>query len=230
MAKMRSRTEALVNAYLNNYQNANASTVSGGRSAQQSAQSRGSAIMNATDKTLPALKDYSADVLNGIIKSADNAQNTAISNFKLAKKQIEAEQKAAEKVAKSSGKSSSKKSGKKSSSTSSADDASGSNTSLDSLFGGGASTGGTTGSTAGNKPKADDAEKPKTENEKAKEKSAQEKYLEAKKAGARTTAAKSYAERKRDRPRERRTARPEPRCDAGRESYRQQLRRRRERS
>lgn len=200
MAKMRSRTEALVNAYLNNYQNANASTVSGGRSAQQSAQSRGSAIMNATDKTLPALKDYSADVLNGIIKSADNAQNTAISNFKLAKKQIEAEQKAAEKAAKaaakSSGRSSSKKSGKKSRSTSSADDASGSNTSLDSLFGGGASTGGTTGSTAGNKPKADDAEKPKTENEKAKEKSAQEKYLEAKKAGARTTAAKSYAERK----------------------------------
>ena len=199
MAKMRSRTEALVNAYLNNYQNANAATVSGGRSAQQNAQSRGSAIMNATDKTLPALKDYSADVLNGIVKSADNAQNTAINNFKLAKKQIEAEQKAAEKAAKaaakSSGRSSSKKSGKKSSSTSSTDDASGSNTSLDSLFGGGASTGGTTGSTAGNKPKTDDTKKTKTENEKAKEKSAQEKYLEAKKAGARTTAAKSYAER-----------------------------------
>lgn len=140
MAKMRSRTEALVNAYLNNYQNANATTVSGGRSAQQSAQSRGSAIMNATDKTLPALKDYSADVLNGIIKSADNAQNTAISNFKLAKKQIEAEQKAAEKAAKSSGSSSSKKSGKKSSSTSSTDDASGSNTLLDSLFGDGENT------------------------------------------------------------------------------------------
>lgn len=140
MAKMRSRTEALVNAYLNNYQNANAAAVSGGRSAQQSAQSRGSAIMNATDKTLPALKDYSADVLNGIIKSADNAQNTAISNFKLAKKQIEAEQKAAEKAAKSSGKSSSKKSDKKSSSTSSTDDASGSNTSLNSLFGDGENT------------------------------------------------------------------------------------------
>lgn len=144
MAKMRSRTEALVNAYLNNYQNANAATVSGGRSAQQSAQSRGSAIMNATDKTLPALKDYSADVLNGIVKSADNAQNTAISNFKLAKKQIEAEQKEAEKAAKaaakSSGRSSSKKSGKKSSSTSSTDDTSGSNTSLDSLFGDGENT------------------------------------------------------------------------------------------
>lgn len=140
MAKMRSRTEALVNAYLNNYQNANAAAVSGGQSAQQSAQGRGSAIMNATDKTLPALKDYSADVLNGIIKSADNAQNTAISNFKLAKKQIEAEQKAAEKAAKSSGKSSSKKSGKKNSSTSSTDDTSGSNTSLDSLFGDGENT------------------------------------------------------------------------------------------
>lgn len=197
MAKMRSRTEALVNAYLNNYQNANAATVSGGRSAQQSAQSRGSAIMNATDKTLPALKDYSADVLNGIIKSADNAQNTAISNFKLAKKQIEAEQKAAEKAAKaaakSSGKSRSKKSGKKSSSTSSTDDASGNNTSLNSLFGGAASTSsGTTGSTASSKPKADDTKK---DSEKTKGKSAQEKYLESKKAGARTTAAKSYAER-----------------------------------
>lgn len=140
MAKMRSRTEALVNAYLNNYQNANATTVSGGRSAQQSAQSRGSAIMNATDKTLPALKDYSADVLNGIVKSANNAQNTAISNFKLAKKQIEAEQKAAEKAAKSSGKSRSKKSSKKGSSTSSTDDTSGSNTSLNSLFGDGENT------------------------------------------------------------------------------------------
>lgn len=196
MAKMRSRTEALVNAYLNNYQNANAATVSGGRSAQQSAQSRGSAIMNATDKTLPVLKDYSADVLNGIVKSADNAQNTAISNFKLAKKQIEAEQKAAEKAAKaaakSSGRSSSKKSGKRSSSTSSTDDANGSNTSLDSLFGGAASTSsGTTGITAGSKPKADDTKK---DSEKTKEKSAQEKYLESKKAGARTTSAKSYAE------------------------------------
>lgn len=196
MAKMKSRTEALVNAYLNNYQNANAATVSGGRSAQQSAQSRGSAIMNATDKTLPALKDYSADVLNGIIKSADNAQNTAINNFKLAKKQIEAEQKAAEKAAKaaakSSGKSSSKKSGKKSSSTSSTDDASGSNTSLDSLFGGAASTSSsTTGSTARSKPKVDDTKK---DSEKTKGKSAQEKYLESKKTGVRTTAAKSYAE------------------------------------
>ena len=119
MAKMRSRTEALVNAYLNNYQNANATTVSGGQSAQRSAQSKGSAIMNATDKTLPTLKDYSADVMNGIVKSAENAQSTAISNLKLAQKQMEEEQKAAEKAAKSatrrSGKSSSKKSSSKSS-------------------------------------------------------------------------------------------------------------------
>lgn len=176
MAKMRSRTEALVNAYLNNYQNANATTVSGGQSAQQSAQSRGSAIMNATDKTLPTLKDYSADVLNGIVKSADNAQSTAISNFKLAKKQIEAEQKAAEKAAKaaakSTGKSGSKKSSKKSSSTSSStDDTSGSNTSLDSLFGGAASTsGGTTGSTAGGTTNTNSSTNDKTEKKKLTEK------------------------------------------------------------
>lgn len=103
---MRSRTEALVNAYLNNYQNANATMVNKGQTAQQSAQSTGSAIMNATDKTLPVLTDYTADVLNGIVKSAGNAQSAAVSNFKLAQKQLEAEQKAAAKATKSSGKSS----------------------------------------------------------------------------------------------------------------------------
>lgn len=149
MAKMRSRTEALVNAYLNNYQNANATTVSGGQSAQKSAQSKGSAIMNATDKTLPTLKDYSADVLNGIIKSADNAQSTAISNLALAKKQIEEEQAAAEKAAKSSSKSSKRSSGG-STSSGSADDTSGGNTSLDSLFGGGGSTSASNTNSKGN--------------------------------------------------------------------------------
>lgn len=149
MAKMRSRTEALVNAYLNNYQNANATTVSSGQSAQQSAQSKGSAIMNATDKTLPTLKDYSSDVLNGIIKSADNAQSTAISNLALAKKQIEEEQAAAEKAAKSSSKSSKRSSGG-STSSGSADDTSGGNTSLDSLFGGGGSTSASNTNSKGN--------------------------------------------------------------------------------
>lgn len=181
MAKMRSRTEALVNAYLNNYQNANATTVSGGQSAQQSAQSRGSAIMNATDKTLPMLKDYSADVLNGIVKSADNAQSTAISNFKLAKKQIEAEQKAAEKAAKaaakSSGKSGSKKSSKKSSSTSSStDDASGSNTSLDSLFGSGENA--STNST--NSKKSSDGNYSKTRTSEERNASARARYDDSK--------------------------------------------------
>lgn len=150
MAKMRSRTEALVNAYLNNYQNANATTVSGGQSAQQSTQSRGSAIMNATDKTLPTLKDYSADVLNGIVKSADNAQSTAISNFKLAKKQIEAEQKAAEKAAKAAVKTSKKSSGKSSSSSASSGsskDTTSTEDKLSSLFGGNNSN--TTNSKAG---------------------------------------------------------------------------------
>lgn len=113
MAKMRTRTETLLNAYLNNYQNANSTTVSKGQSAQQNAQSTGSAIMNATDKTLPVLTDYTADVMNGIVKSADNAQSAAVSNFKLAKKQMEAEQEAAAKAAKSTGRSSSGKSGGK---------------------------------------------------------------------------------------------------------------------
>lgn len=185
MAKMRSRTEALVNAYLNNYQNANATTVSGGQSAQQSAQSRGSAIMNATDKTLPSLTDQFSFVADAANTAVNTTASSAEALLKKAKKEAEAAAKAAAK--------SSKKSSKKSSSTSSStDDTSGRNTSLDSLFGGAASTsGGTTGSTAGNKPKEEDKKKG---SEKTKEKSAQEKYLEAKKTSARTTAAKSYAE------------------------------------
>ncbi len=156
MAKMKSRTEALVNAYLNNYQNANATTVSSGQSAQQSAQSAGSAIMNATDKTLPVLKDYSSDVLNGIIKSADNAQNTAISNLKLAQKQIEAEQAAAAKSAKSSGKSKSKKK----SSTDDTDLSSAAEAALNGLNGNSdttntASTGGTTNTNSRTNDKTD---------------------------------------------------------------------------
>lgn len=41
---MRTSTEALVNAYLNNYQNAQASTVNSGRQATQSTQNKGSAL------------------------------------------------------------------------------------------------------------------------------------------------------------------------------------------
>lgn len=116
MAKVRTREEALLNAYLNRYQNVQASTVNSGSSAAQSAQSKGSALMNSTDKTLPEVKDYSADVYNGIIKSADRDQNLTVTAAKAYQKEQEKAAKAAEKaVAKSrrsSGKSSSKSSGK----------------------------------------------------------------------------------------------------------------------
>lgn len=208
MAKVNGREDALLNAYLNRYQTAQASNVGTGRSTTRKAQQQGSAIMNATDKTLPVLHNSYTETLNNIVQGAnlENSLNNDILNrqMKLAQakfdaasdlyqQQQKAQQYAAKKAAKAA-KSSGGSSGNGGSTTGTGSDTE-SAASLDALFGGGASTSGTTGSTAGSKPKAEDTEKPKTENEKAKEKSAQEKYLEAKKAGARTTAAKSYAER-----------------------------------
>ena len=208
MAKVNGREDALLNAYLNRYQTAQASNVGTGRSTTRKAQQQGSAIMNATDKTLPVLHNSYTETLNNIVQGAnlENSLNNDILNrqMKLAQakfdaandlyqQQQKAQQYAAKKAAKAA-KSSGGSSGNGGSTTGAGSETE-SATSLDALFGGGASTSGTTGSTAGSKPKAEDTEKPKTENEKAKEKSAQEKYLEAKKAGARTTAAKSYAER-----------------------------------
>lgn len=206
MAKVNGREDALLNAYLNRYQTAQASNVSAGRSTTRKAQQQGSAIMNATDKTLPVLHNSYTETLNNIVQGAslENSLNNDILNrqmkFAQAKfdaanelyqQQQKAQQYAAKKAAKAA-KSSGKSSGKGGSTTGTGSDTE-SAASLDSLFGGGASTSGTTGSTTGSKPKAEDTEKPKTNSEK--EKSAQEKYLEAKKVGARTTAAKSYAER-----------------------------------
>lgn len=206
MAKVNGREDALLNAYLNRYKTAQASNVSAGRSTTRKAQQQGSAIMNATDKTLPVLHNSYTETLNNIVQGAnlENSLNNDILNrqMKLAQakfdaandlyqQQQKAQQYAAKKAAKAA-KSSGKSSGKGGSTTGTGSDTE-SAASLDSLFGGGASNSGTTGSTAGSKPKAEDTEKPKTKSEK--EKSAQEKYLEAKKAGARTTSAKSYAER-----------------------------------
>lgn len=206
MAKVNGREDALLNAYLNRYQTAQASNVSTGRSTTRKAQQQGSAVMNATDKTLPVLHNSYTETLNNIAQGAnlENSLNNDILNrqMKLAQakfdaandlyqQQQKAQQYAAKKAAKAA-KSSGGSSGNGGSTTGTGSDTE-SAASLDSLFGGGASTSGTTGSTAGSKPKAEDTEKPKTKSEK--EKSAQEKYLEAKKAGARTTAAKSYAER-----------------------------------
>lgn len=206
MAKVNGREDALLNAYLNRYQTAQASNVGTGRSTTRKAQQQGSAIMNATDKTLPVLHNSYTETLNNIVQGAslENSLNNDILNrqMKLAQakfdaandlyqQQQKAQQYAAKKAAKAA-KYSGKSSGKGGSTTGTGSDTE-SAASLDSLFGGGASTGGTTGSTTGSKPKAEDTGKPKPNSEK--EKSAQEKYLESKKAGARTTAAKSYAER-----------------------------------
>lgn len=214
MAKVSNREDALLNAYLNRYKNAQASTVNEGQNKTQTARAKGAALLNATDKTLPVLKDTFSDTLQNIVQGAslENSLNNDVLNrqMKLAQAKFEqandlyeqqkkaqqyAEKQAAKEAAAAakaarSGRRSGNGSGKSGSSTGSAsgDDA---GAAMDALFGSTASTG---GSTASNKPKAEDAKKDETESEKPKGKSAQEKYLEAKKAGARTTAAKSYAE------------------------------------
>lgn len=214
MAKVSNREDALLNAYLNRYKNAQASTVNEGQNKTQTARAKGAALLNATDKTLPVLKDTFSDTLQNIVQGAslENSLNNDVLNRQMrlaqakfeqandlyeqqkkaqqyAEKQAAKEAAAAAKAARG-GRRSGKGSGKSGSSTGSAsgEDA---GAAMDALFGSTANTG---GSTAGSKPKAEDTKKDETKSEKPKEKSAQEKYLEAKKAGTRTTAAKSYAE------------------------------------
>lgn len=107
----------MVNAYLNNYANANSSVVNSGKSSQQNAQNTGSSIMNSTDKTLPSMTDYTAKVYSGIVKAADRDQQQEIDNLKLAKKAIEEQQKAAEAAAKAAAKASKKSTGSSKSSS-----------------------------------------------------------------------------------------------------------------
>lgn len=155
MAKVNGREDALLNAYLNRYQTAQASNVSTGRSTTRKAQQHGSAIMNATDKTLPVLHNSYTETLNNIVQGAslENSLNNDILNrqMKLAqakfdaandlyKQQQKAQQYAAKKAAKAA-KSRGKSSGKGGSTTGTSSDTE-SAASLDSLFGGGASTGG----------------------------------------------------------------------------------------
>lgn len=74
---MKTREDALFSAYLNNYKAAQAQAVNSGVQATQAARQRGAALLNATDKTLPALKNQLADVGTAAITGANN-------NFKLA--------------------------------------------------------------------------------------------------------------------------------------------------
>ena len=74
---MKTREDALFSAYLSNYKAAQAQTVNSGVQATQAARQRGAALLNATDKTLPVLKNQLADVGAAAITGANN-------NFKLA--------------------------------------------------------------------------------------------------------------------------------------------------
>jgi hypothetical protein len=148
MAKVNGREDALLNAYLNRYQTAQASNVSTGRSTTRKAQQQGSAIMNATDKTLPVLHNSYTETLNNIVQGAslENSLNNDILNrqMKLAQakfdaandlyqQQQKAQQYAAKKAAKAA-KSSGKSSGKNGSTTGTGSDTE-SAASLDALFG-----------------------------------------------------------------------------------------------
>lgn len=155
MAKVNGREDALLNAYLNRYQTAQASNVGTGRSTTRKAQQQGSAIMNATDKTLPVLHNSYTETLNNIVQGAslENSLNNDVLNrqMKLAqakfdaandlyKQQQKAQQYAAKKAAKAA-KSRGESSGKGGNTTGTGGDTE-SAASLDSLFGGAASTGG----------------------------------------------------------------------------------------
>lgn len=148
MAKVNGREDALLNAYLNRYQTAQASNVSTGRSTTRKAQQQGSAIMNATDKTLPVLHNSYTETLKSIVQGAslENSLNNDILSrqMKLAqakfdaandlyKQQQKAQQYAAKKAAKAA-KFSGKSSGKGGSTTGTGSDTE-SAASLDALFG-----------------------------------------------------------------------------------------------
>lgn len=82
MAKVSNREDALLNAYLNRYKNAQASTVNEGQNKTQTARAKGAALLNATDKTLPVLKNTFSDTLQNIVQGAslENSLNNDVLN------------------------------------------------------------------------------------------------------------------------------------------------------
>lgn len=177
MAKVSNREDALLNAYLSRYKNAQASTVNEGQNKTQTARAKGTALLNATDKTLPVLKDTYSDTLQSIVQGAslENSLNNDVLNRQMklaqakfeqakdlyeqqkkaqqyAEKQAEKEAaeaaKAAAKAARS-GRSSGKSKSKSGSSADSAESSEDAGAAMDALFGSGtAGTGGTAGSPA----------------------------------------------------------------------------------
>lgn len=143
MAKVRNREDALLDAYLGRYKGAQASTVSEGQSKTKSAQQKGSALLNAADKTLPALKNTYSDTLQNIVSGASmenslnndvmqRSMNLAKAKFDAANDLYEQQKKAQEYAEKQAAKAAaaaakrggkkSRRSSSKSSTTSAADD------------------------------------------------------------------------------------------------------------
>lgn len=93
MAKMNNREDALLQAYLSRYKAAQDSAVTGGQQSTQKAQRQGSAILNATDKTLPNLGNPYASTLQNIVGgvSTENSLNLDFMNrqVSLAKKKFD---------------------------------------------------------------------------------------------------------------------------------------------
>lgn len=93
MAKMNNREDALLQAYLSRYKTAQDSAVTGGQQSTKKAQRQGSAILNATDKTLPSLGNPYASTLQNIVSgvSTENSLNLDFMNrqVSLAKKKFD---------------------------------------------------------------------------------------------------------------------------------------------
>ena len=88
---VKTREDALFNAYLSNYRAAQAQAVTSGVQATQAARQRGAALLNATDKTLPVLKNQLADIGAAAITGANNSfklaqQAAAMANDQFTKK------------------------------------------------------------------------------------------------------------------------------------------------
>lgn len=88
---VKSREDALFSAYLSNFKAAQAQAVNSGVQATQAARQRGAALLNATDKTLPVLKNQLADVGTAAISGVNNAftlaqQATTLANDQFTKK------------------------------------------------------------------------------------------------------------------------------------------------
>ncbi len=198
MAKVSNREDALLQAYLSRYKAAQDNAVTGGQQSTQKAQRQGSAILNATDKTLPSLGNPYESTLKNIVGgvSTENSLNLDFMNrqVSLAKKkfdmakdyaqQLKKAQEYAEKQAKAAAKAAARAaSGGSSGGSGDTESAA----SLDALFGGGTST--NTNNTA-------NSAKPNSATNSQKKPSAQAQYLADKANGKRkAVTGSSYAER-----------------------------------